>query len=271
MTSKDKIDSLVEDLKTVLVQGSNTFDGDVDGQGLLWVQQDYNKQFVFHRGPDRFFSSETIDLARGKGITVDGVPLVNEKELGTTVTKSNLREIGRLRKLDVDGPFSVNQFLFYDANSDRLGLGTDTPNAALSVFDEGVEIVLGAREYNKGGIGTFNHTPLELVTDNTTRITITAGGDIELGNKNFDQIKVSVLGSLSINSTNVDPRADLDVKGPAKINGILHLRSNEVPSTGNFNQGDIVWNSQPRAGVCVGWVCTKSGAPGVWNAFGEIK
>jgi hypothetical protein len=271
MTNKEKIDSLVEDLKTVLVQGSNTFDGDVDGQGLLWIHQDYNKQFVFHSGPDRFFASESIDLALGKGISINQVPLISEKELGSTVTKSNLREIGRLRKLDVDGPFSVNQFLFYDANSDRLGLGTDTPNAAFSVFDEGVEIVLGAREYNKGGIGTFNHTPLELVTDNTTRVTITAGGDIELGNKNFDQIKVSVCGSLSINNTNVDSRVDLDVKGPAKINGILHIKGSEAPTVGNFNQGDIVWNTHPRPGTSVGWVCTRSGTPGVWNAFGDIK
>ena len=112
MTSKDKIDSLVEDLKSVLIQGSNTFDGDNDGQGLLWIQQDYNKQFVFHRGPDRFFSSESIDIARGKGITADGVTLINEKELGSTVTKSNLQEGGRLRGLIVDGSVSINQYLY---------------------------------------------------------------------------------------------------------------------------------------------------------------
>ena len=204
-------------------------------------------------------------------ISADGVPLINETELGKSVTKSNLREICRLKRLDVDGSLSVNQFLFYDSTSDRPGIGTDTPNAMLSLFDEGVELVLGAREYNKGGIGTFNHTPLELVTDNTTRVTITAGGDIELGNKNFDQIKVSVYGTLGINNSNVDSRVDLDVKGPAKINGILHLKGSEAPTAGNFNQGDIVWNTHPRPGTNIGWVCTRTGTPGVWNAFGDIK
>lgn len=271
MTSKAKIDSLIEDLQSILISGSNTFNGSIDGQGLVWESSDYNKQFVFHNNPDRFFSSENIEFAKGKGIYVDGIVAISNGELGKNITKSNIRELGRLKKLDIDGDLSVNSFLFYDSISDRLGLGTDTPNAAFSVFDLGVEIVVGSRDFNKGGIGTFNHTDLELVTDNATRLSIAAGGDIDLGNVNFNKIKVTVHGSLGINNTRPDPRVDLDVAGAVKINGVLHLKGQDIPVDGNYNQGDIVWNIRPRPGSFIGWVCTKTGTPGVWNAFGEIK
>lgn len=44
-----------------------------------------------------------------------------------------------------------------------------------------------------------------------------------------------------------------------------------APTTGTYQQGDKVWNSQPAevggAGnkyVVVGWVCTVAGTPGTW-------
>lgn len=40
------------------------------------------------------------------------------------------------------------------------------------------------------------------------------------------------------------------------------------PNAGNHLQGDLVWNSDPDPDDPVGWVCTVSGAPGTWVAFG---
>jgi hypothetical protein len=41
-------------------------------------------------------------------------------------------------------------------------------------------------------------------------------------------------------------------------------------ASGNWEQGDIVWNSSPTAGGNVGWVCTADGNPGTWKTFGVI-
>ena len=44
-----------------------------------------------------------------------------------------------------------------------------------------------------------------------------------------------------------------------------------VPSSGNWNPGDIVWNTVPSIGGSVGWVCVEAGTPGTWKAFGPIQ
>ena len=278
-TQDQNIDSLAVLLKDILStknQDTNIvelsylkFNGDIEGKGLIWAGSGYTKQFVYQ--PNHFFSSESIVLAKDKTLSIDGVEVLSDKALGASITKSNLREVGRLKGLVVDGSFNVNGYLFFNATADRLGLGTDQPNAAFSICDEGVELVLGSRQSTKGGIGTFNSADLELVTDNTARLIIKAGGDIELGNKNNGPVKVSVNGSLGINVGTTDPRSALHVGGAIKFNDTLHLKGSAAPDSGSYNQGDIVWNSHPQPRGYVGWICIKGGAPGMWNPFGEIK
>jgi hypothetical protein len=282
MSNQDqKLDSLATLLKDILSsknQDTNIvelsylkFNGDIEGKGLIWQGNGYTKQLVWNTNPERFFSSETIDVAKGKHFSINNIKVLSDIELGATVTKSNLREVGRLRGLLVDGSVSINDYLFYNATSDRLGLGTEEPNAALSIADDGVEIVIGAREYNKAGIGAYNSADLELITDNTTRVTIGAAGDIDLGNRNNGPIKVSVHGSLGINVGTADPRTALHVGGAVKFNDTLHLKGDRPPEGGAFKKGDIVWNSEPQQRGYVGWICIQSGNPGIWAQFGEIK
>jgi len=276
MASQEKINSMLQTLKEILEDKSNTtelkyLDFKGDGKGLIWSNDGYTKQFVYQTNPDRFFVSETIDLGKGKGLSINGIDILNEKELGGTVTKSSLKEVGRLKGLIVDGGFSVNSYLFYNASVDRLGLGTENPNAAFSICDEGTEIILGSKDYNNAAIGTFNSSDLELVTDNTSRIKIGAGGNIELGNTNNGPIKVLVHGSLGVNVNSPDPRTALHVNGAIKFNDKIHLSGTEPPRGGAHNQGDILWNSDPIIGRYVGWVCIKAGNPGEWRPFGEIK
>ena len=280
MASQEKLDALTALLKEVLTEGQDinsaefpyvVIKGDIDGKGILWSGQGNNKQFIFAANPDRFFVSENIDLARGKSISINNITALSEKELGPTVTKSNLREVGHLKGLIVDGGMSVNQYLFYDATTNRLGLGTDQPNAAVSIVDQQIELVLGASKPNVGSIGTFNSASLELVTDNTARITIEAGGNIILGNPATGDSKITIIGKLGVNVSNPDPRSALHVNGALKFNDKLHLSGKEPPTGGGFNEGDVVWNTSPQPGKFVGWVCTRAGNPGLWNGFGRIE
>jgi hypothetical protein len=280
MASQEKLNALTDLLKEVLSEGQEIdsaefpyvmIKGDIEGKGILWVGSNHNKQFIFLSNPDRFFISENVELAKGKAISVNNIKLIDEKELGPTITKSNLREVGRLKGLIVDGGLSVNQYLVYDPNTDRLGIGTDQPKATLSIVDQNIELVFGASEPNVGSMGTFNSVDLELVTDNTARITIQAGGNIILGNPATGDTKVTILGKLGINVSNPDPRSALHVNGALKFNDKLHLNGSEPPTSGAFNEGDVVWNTYPQPGKFVGWVCTKSGNPGVWSGFGRIE
>ena len=41
-----------------------------------------------------------------------------------------------------------------------------------------------------------------------------------------------------------------------------------IPTSGNYNMGDIIIKSTQVDGESIGWICIKSGNPGVWNEFG---
>ena len=43
-----------------------------------------------------------------------------------------------------------------------------------------------------------------------------------------------------------------------------------APTTGTWQQGDIVWNVFATAGGFAGWICTTAGTPGTWKTFGVI-
>jgi hypothetical protein len=275
-----KIETLLASLRDVLETGKEVdvaevpfikFKGDISSKGLLWTGDGNTKQFIFTASPDRFFASENIDLARNKSFSINGINVLNENEIGPSVTKSSLKEVGRLKGLVVDGSLSINQYMFYDANTDRLGIGTDQPKAAVSIADMNIELVLGASDPNVGSIGTFNSADLELVTDNTARITVSANGEITLGNAKNGATKVTVVGSMGINVNTIDPRTSLHVSGAIKFNDKIHLSGSEPPQGGVYTEGDIMWNSDPQPGKFVGWVCTRAGNPGLWSGFGRIE
>jgi hypothetical protein len=280
MASQEKLEALTSLLKEVLSDGQE-FDsaefpyiiisGDVNGKGILWKGIGHNKQFLFIKDPDRFFVSESLDLAKGKSISINNIKTLDEKELGATVTKSNLRELGRLKGLIVDGDVSIDQYIVYNSATNRLGIGTESPNGALSISEGGVELVLGSKNGVKAFVGTHASHNLELGTDNIARITVETSGNIVLGNYTAGPSKVTVLGTLAVNVNNPDPRAALHVNGSIKFNDKLHLHDRAAPTTGTFNVGDIVWNSSPQPGKFVGWVCVREGSPGLWHGFGRLE
>jgi hypothetical protein len=245
--------------------------GTNSGKGIIWSGEGTTKQIVYQINPDRFFVSESIDLSKGKSLNINNVKILDETTLGASVTKSNLREVGRLKGLIVDGSVKINQYMTYNATIDRLGLGTETPNAALGVADQGVEVMIGTNEMMHGMIGTYATNDLDIVTGNIPRVTVKANGNIDLGNTTQNPIRVRVHGKLSVGVTNPDPNVDLHVAGAARINNKLHIAGTTFPSAGTFNVGDIVWNERPTVRGCIGWVCLKAGSPGIWHPFGEIK
>jgi hypothetical protein len=245
--------------------------GDNFGKGVIWSGQGHTKQIVFNGNPDRFFFSESIDLDKDRNITIGGTKVIDGKELGPTITKSNLQQVGRLKGLIVDGSININQYLIYNGATDRLGLGTEAPNAALSVAENSIEVMLGTTDDFHGMVGTFASTDFDIVTDNTARISVKANGNIDLGNPNRNPIQVKVNGKLSIGVNVPDPSVDLHVAGPVRFNGHIQMYAATPPTEGTYAVGDIIWNSSPRVGVGVGWVCLRAGSPGSWYPFGEIK
>jgi hypothetical protein len=245
-------------------------DDSVVGKGLLWFGEGNVKQFVFNNAPDRFFSSEHLELFKEKSLMIGGVSVLSSTELGTSVVKSNLRELGRLKGLIVDGNVNIDQYIYYSNVTNRLGLGTDTPNAGFSVAEDGVEVIIGTKDQTRGVIGTHASMPFDIVTDDTSRVSISPNGNIQLGNTELEPVQVSIHGKLSIRVNNPDPNVDLHVNGPIRFAGRMHSYAEEYPTSGSHRVGDIVWNSNPDIGRPVGWVCVRAGSPGLWKRYGLV-
>lgn len=267
--NRTAVDAVYKDLRYLEFRASPA--GDNLGKGMIFSGTGTTKQFVLGANPDHFHSTENVNLAKGKALMIGGAPVVTENSLGTAVTKSNLKELGRLRNLVVDGNVSINQHMFFNSNSDRLGLGTEEPVHALGVVENGIEVMIGASDEGRALIGTQTSTDFEIKTDNTARITVKGNGNIELGNSNRNPVQVKVNGKLAVGVSSPDAGVDLHVSGAVRFNNSLQTHGSEPPASGAFAVGDIVWNTAPRAGGCVGWVCTRAGSPGVWNPFGEIR
>ena len=241
------------------------------GKGIIWSGKGYTKQLVFNGNPDRFFSSESIDLDKDKNFSIGNTVVLSTKELGSTVLKSNLQTVGRLQGLIVDGSVNINQYLIYNGATDRLGLGTEAPNAAFSVAENAIEVMLGTNDDFHGMVGTFASTDFDIVTDNTSRISVKANGNIDLGNAKRNPIQVKINGKLSVGVENPDPAVDLHVAGAVRFSGHIQMYASNSPQEGTYAVGDIVWNTAARVGTGVGWVCLRAGSPGAWYPFGEIK
>jgi hypothetical protein len=241
------------------------------GKGIIWSGDGTTKQIVFNGSPDRFFITENIDLSKDKSVMIGGVKILDTNSLGSSVVKSSLREVGRLKGLIVDGSVSIDQYIIYNSSLNRLGVGIESPNSALSVADQGIEVMIGTTNNLNGMIGTFATKDFDIVTGNVPRISIKSNGDIDLGNPTKNPIKVKINGKLSVGVEVPDPAVDLHVAGPVRFNNKLHLSASAPPSQGTYNVGDIVWNDAPRVGSTIGWVCLRAGSPGMWYPFGEIK
>lgn len=64
---------------------------------------------------------------------------------------------------------------------------------------------------------------------------------------------------------------DIVLVGTNTTPGYRVIYSNAAPTTGNWSNGDIVFNTAPASAGTIGWVCTTAGAPGTWKTWGAIN
>lgn len=79
---------------------------DANGKGLAWRSGSVNDSFLYNNG--NIVSSASLNLAQGKMYKIAGTEVLNAAALGQTVVDSNLRTVGRLEGLTVDGTTELN-------------------------------------------------------------------------------------------------------------------------------------------------------------------
>jgi urease gamma subunit len=122
------------------------------------------------------FISETSNTIRKqiqdglnvKNIMVRGESLVNDDRLSSGVTKTAIQELGTLKNLQVGTELSVD--------NKRVGINTNAPRSALSIWDSEIEIDIGRRSQNTAQIGTSKAHNLSFITNNQEQVTIDKDG-----------------------------------------------------------------------------------------------
>jgi len=180
---------------------------DLIGKGFIWAWGDGGVNLQYRSG-NRLWSSGSFDIPTDQSYRIDNIPVISANELGSQITKSKLRELGSLKSLHVTGDATVGDFAVFNSALGRLGLGIEEPNAVLSISDNGVEIIAGASGDGSGVIGTYTSDHLEIVTDNTARITIKNSGEVVFGNESTKTANVTIYGTLKVDNLVSDTRID---------------------------------------------------------------
>ena len=259
-------DMRMESLSSVVFQAD---DNGAYGKGLQWRGQGPTKQLIYRANPDRIWTDESIDLGNEASYMIGNTTVLSQTELGSGVRNSSLVTVGTLQNLHTNGNLSIDDFVFYNSDSESFAIGTESPNGKFAVATLDAEFIIDTVP-SAVKLGTWTSDDLQLITDDTTRLTVLANGNIELGNSDGADAKVTVFGKLGIGVNNIDLDVTLSTNGPVKFENKKFMNGTEIPTSGTFRQGDIVWNENTISSGYVGWVCTREGTPGEWRPFGQI-
>ena len=190
-------------------------------------------------------------------------------ELGSAVRNSSLVTVGTLQNLNTNGNLNIDSYIFYNTDTESLGIGTESPNGKFAVATLDAEFIIDTAP-GTVKLGTWTSDDLTILTDDTARLVVRSNGNIDLGNPDGNETKVVVHGKLGVGVNQVDSDVSLSTSGPVKFENKKFMNGTEEPTSGIFRQGDIVWNETTISTGYIGWVCTRAGSPGEWKPFGQI-
>ena len=153
-------------------------------------------------------------------VTVGGTLLVDGNRLAETIKETSIQTTGVLRTLQVAGETHLNET--FSVARKRVGVNTEEPEMALSVWDEEVSVNIGKNKLNQAYIGTGRAQGIAIGTNRVAHVEITADG--------LTQIKKLQVG----------------------VHKISH--ATEVPGWSG-TKGDMVFNANPGSNRVFAWVC----------------
>ncbi|NBP58007.1 hypothetical protein EBU71_16010 [bacterium] len=209
---------------------------EIDGKGLIWLDGETgSKQLVYKEG-NKLWSTMHIDLAKDRAFKINKSTVLTSTELGSSVVKSNLRQVGELEGLKVSGQVEIDNWVFFNSYNNCIGINTESPNATLGVVVEnGIEVIIGSRDDKTATLGTFSANTLELVTDNKARVSLRENGEVHFGNAKFKNAVVKIFGKLEVD--------ELVANNSKQAQDIILFESSDNSS---MYQKGILWKDEER-------------------------
>ena len=152
-------------------------------------------------------------------VTIDGEYLVSGPTLSKAITESNLQSVGKLKELTVLGKSQINNV---SIGNRRVGINTDSPEMALSIWDEEVAVIIGKHKEKQAFVGTSRNQTVTLGVNRTPHL--------EIDDSGLTTVKKLQIG----------------------VHKISH--ATQVPGWSG-TKGDIVFNTNPGADRVFAWVC----------------
>ena len=229
-------------------------DRGIYGQGLIWTGTGTVRQLVMMAGPDRLWSTESLDLAEDQSYMINGQSIISSVGLGPNITQSNLSKLGTLEVLNVAGEATF---------MDRINASRAIINAKVILFNDGAEFTI-----RNGAISSNQQVSIDILGQEKF---YADQNEITIGNKQDTRKPVKVFGQLTVGINNPPEGVDLAVSGNIQFANKKFVTGAAIPTSGSFSKGDICWNSNPTVDNYVGWICIDGGAPGQWLPFGGIS
>lgn len=225
---------------------------ELNGKGFSWTAGANSTQFMYRTG-NRLWANANFDLASGNSFRIDDIPVISANSLGETVVRSNLRQIGTLDFLKVSGDTMLGDFAVFNSTHNRLGIGTDEPDAAITILENNVEITLGSPSTNLGTIGTYSNHDLGIITDNTPRIVVKGSGEVVIGDELSKTGVLRVYGTLYAESVQTDVR----------INRTHPLEFKATADTSVYGLG-LVWSEATKSRQLI--MLSNEGTDKLWSS-----
>lgn len=162
-------------------------------------------------------SAQGIDF---RDVMVGGEKLLEDRRLSSSITESNLQTLGKLKNLEVLG--HVNMADTVNVFNHRVGINTDQPEMALTVWDEEVGVMAGKLSQNTAYIGTNRRHDLVIGINRQPVINIDVEGLVTLKSLRLDRFRVG--------------------------------HATDVPGWSG-TRGDFMFNSDPKPDQPFAWVC----------------
>jgi hypothetical protein len=170
-------------------------------------------------------TNQVLTLAKQQGIEfaqvlIQGTPLINGNTLNASITDSNIQQLGTLRSLSVTGPVNLNNAV--NVVGRRLGINTEQPEMALSIWDEEVGVIAGKFSKQTAFVGTSRATALNIGVNRTPAIEIDTDGLTTVKN--------------------------------LRVGRHIYTHATSMPGYSG-TRGDIVFNSDPKPSEPFAWQC----------------
>jgi len=149
--------------------------------------------------------ADVVEHAKNNGIEfaqvyIDGHQLVENNSLSPKITESNLEKVGTLKALTTHGVVNLSDTV-HIVNG-RIGVNTDSPEMALSVWDEEVCILAGKMSEKHAYIGTSRLQNLSIGVNRQSAIEINDAGITAVKHLQVDRFRIGHSGSTPGHSGN---------------------------------------------------------------------